>query len=737
MKKKLALISVISIIGLTTLGFMLLSNTTTAEIPSASSYAPTFKDWTIHFSEEMDPDTFTNKTVSVTDAKNEHLSASFEWNDSNTILTVKPPENGYTIDQTYLITISRDVQTVSGKKLSDSFKHTFTAVASGLPGIKDENQLMTLLKERAERARSQLFSAEMTTMEMSDESSDMGADGEQASASETNVQVNGIDEGDIIKNDGSFIYFARDTDIVIATSDKDKSKVVSKIDEKDFHPIELYIHDDYLVSIGHTYQSIREKPTKEDEFAETTIYPNHHNQTTAFFYNISDRSNPQKIREVTIEGSFTASRKSDDYIYLVANEQPPFHIMEEMDVDMEARPFVKDTAVSDTGAPVSFDRMYFFPESDDSSFMLLTSINLNKLDEEAKTESYLGASNQLYMSEDHIYLAVNKYDDEKTNTDGEADIMIARTASYTEITQFSIDNGLITYQASTEVDGTLINQFAMDERNNVFRVATTKGNMWQDDEPSTNNLFTFDMDLNPLGSVEGLAEGERIYSIRFMEDVAYMVTFKQVDPLFVIDLKDASNPVVLGELKIPGFSNYLHPLDDTHVIGFGQDTKLIENAQGTEPQVLMNGLKISLFDVSDPANPMEKYSETIGQGGSYSELNHNHKSLYKHPDENLFGFPATLYETKTVQREDITYQEEKFLYEGALLYEITPEDGIKIKDTITHQSEGSEYPEWDSQIKRIVSVDDTLYTFSNNQFKVYTIKDKNIMKTIPLPELIY
>ncbi|MFD1037687.1 beta-propeller domain-containing protein [Virgibacillus byunsanensis] len=738
-------ISVVSIIAISVLAFTI-SNSITAQIPSASSYAPTFKDWSVQFSESMNPETFTNDTVKVYNNDNESVSVDFEWNDDNTILTLKAPKEGYTVDESYQINISDQVETANGKGLSKSFVHSFQTVEE-LPKIKDQNQLITLLEERIEK-RQQQRGNEFTTMEDSEESADTAAgDGasNESSTSETNVQVEGIDEGDSVKTDGDYVYFARDNDIVIASTDENNSNVVSKIQEEKFQTRELFLHDDLLVSIGHTQETIRElketEQPKETTNADIAIYPPVHSmQTTTYVYDISDKENPERIREFTIEGSLTASRKMDGFLYLVANNHPPVHIMgnpkEDVDLeDMEVRPFVKDTSVSDKGKPVDFEDMYFFPESNDESFMLISSIDLNDMDKEAKVETYLGASNQMYMSQNHIYTAANKYDtSESSNDSSSADTMIARTAD-TEIIQFKIDGGAITYNASTVVNGSLINQFAMDKRNDTFRVATTKGDMWRDDEPSTNNLYTFDTNLNPLGEVEGLAEGERIYSVRFMENVAYMVTFKQVDPLFVIDLEDAKNPTVLGELKIPGFSNYLHPLDDNHVIGFGQHTDLEEVEGSSEPRVRQRGLKISVFDVSDPANPTEKFSEILGQGGSHSEINYNHKSLFKHPEKNLFGFPAQLYESKIVQKGDATYEEHSFVYEGAFLYEISPESGITLQDTITHQADNKQHPEWESQIQRMVSVDDYLYTLSFDQMKVYNMTDSTITKAIELPEL--
>ncbi|OZU87974.1 hypothetical protein CIL03_14830 [Virgibacillus indicus] len=740
MKNKIVWIAAVGIIGLTALAFTLLpANGITAEIPTASSHAQTFKDWTVHFSEQMNPDTFTEETITITDANNEHVSIAMEWNDSNTILTLKHPKDGYTIGEDYHITISNQVLTAEEKELSDSLTHKFTVVED-VPNIENKDQLVSLLEERMQPNEGRLFTEESVTMEASNESADMAVSGESqtSTTSETNIQVAGVDEGDNVKNDGEFIYFARDTDIIIASTKEHDSGFVSIIKENNFNPGELYLHNNYLITIGYNHEPIRKEVIKKsgdaEENSEIAIYPPQRNQTAVFIYDVTDKSNPEKVREVTIEGNLTASRKMDDYLYLITNEHPPYQILETP--EEEIRPHIKDSAGEDEAKAVSFDDMYFFPDSEENNFLQLASISLDDLEKEANIQSYLGASNQMYMSENHIYIAVNQYEKNKrtAGNNESADIMIARPAANTKIMQFKIDEGDISYQAQTMVNGTLINQFAMDERNDTFRVATTKGDMWSNDEPSTNNLYTFDANLNPLGAVEGLAEGERIYSVRFMEDVAYMVTFKQVDPLFVIDLKDPANPTVLGELKIPGFSNYLHPIDENHLIGFGQNTKLADNEHGSEPLVQMDGLKISLFDVSDPANPIEKFSEVIGQGHSYSELNHNHKALYQHPTENLFGFPAALFETKKIQKGDITYEDQKFLFEGALLYSITPEEGIKLKDTITHQQSNIEYPEWKSEVKRIVSVDDVIYTISYDQMKVYDLNDKNGIKSVSLPE---
>src|SRR5690606_17035209 len=233
----------------------------------------------------------------------------------------------------------------------------------------------------------------------------------------------------------------------------------------------------------------------------------------------------------------------------------------------------------------------------------------------------------------------------------------------TEIFKFKLDGTDVEFYRSAQLSGTILNQFSMDEYKGNFRVVMTEGNMWDEKTPSKNHLYILNEKMEQVGSVKGLAKGERIYSARFMGDKAYMVTFRETDPLFVIDVADPMKPKVLGELKIPGFSNYLHPLDENHLIGFGYETTAKKNPQGGEPIILTEGMKISLFDVSDFANPKEKDTEIIGGRGSYSPIQHDHKSLFQHPQRNLFGVPAVLYEERGENNE---FWDVDFLGAGAL-----------------------------------------------------------------------
>ncbi|GAA0592971.1 beta-propeller domain-containing protein [Virgibacillus siamensis] len=733
--RKTALYCLVILVAVGAAIFYLMPGSIGVKIPAKSSYAPTLKDWSIHFSETMNPDTFTKDAVTVTNHNNEPVEVTITWNKEHTVLTLQAPESGYQIDHTYMITVSDTVETENGDKLNKTFTHSFTTV-SDIQTIKDKEQLVTLLQERS-NATQKLIKKQDRGVSMESAQSDSGKNMAKSGpgASSTNTQVNGIDEGDIIKTNGEFIYYSRGADVVVASAAKKESNIVSTISTKDFRPTELYLHDDLLIIIGNSHR-LNRQPSTQSAVVDRAILPP--GKTTAIIYNVTDPEHPEKVREVSMDGSLISTRKMNGYLYLIANHHPPIRVLQEKKKGTnDLRPSIKDTAVSNKTHPLRYNSLYFFPDTKEKNFLMLGSINLNKLNEKAEIEAYLGASSQIYMSKKHLYIAAYRYSKDISPERNSPELSISRPPVKTKINQFKLNKGAITYNASAVVEGRLINQFAMDEHDGTFRVATTKDTMWNDDKPSTNNLFTFDMQMNPVGSIEGLAKGERIYSVRFMDDTAYMVTFKQVDPLFVIDLKNPKKPAVLGKLKIPGFSNYLHPLDEDHVIGFGQNTKLVNSEHGQEQQVKIDGLKISVFDVSNPAKPKEEYSEIIGEGHSYSEVNHNHRALYEHPKRPIFGFPATIYDAKNIQKGEASYRDESLSFQGAFLYNITSDNGIQLKDSISNlKSTNHDYPSRRKhKIRRMVSVGDTLYCFSQNEMSIYNLDKEKIILRVPFPEM--
>ena len=441
--------------------------------------------------------------------------------------------------------------------------------------------------------------------------------------------------------------------------------------------------------------------------------------TVAWLYDISNKAEPVLIRKTEVEGNYVTSRKIDSTVYFVSTIYPNFW-MAENNEDVDFRPRYSDSSQGGQTKPIPVENIKYFPQSSQPNYTLIASMNIEDPKKTLDVQTYLGSGNQIFMSKNNLFIAVEKY--EGGDKEGWAQ-------ANTDIYKFSVDGSSITFHSSGNVPGRVLNQFSMDEYKGTFRIATTAGEVWNDETPSTNGLYILNENMNTIGEVPNLAKGERIYSVRFIGDKAYIVTFKQVDPLFVIDTSNPSKPKVLGELKIPGFSTYLHPLDENHLIGFGFDTKIMDDSKNfnEEPRIIRSGMKISLFDITDFNNPKESDTEIIGGRGTHSYLLEDHKALFQEPSRHLYGFPISVYHEK----EGSQYEEE-FDYQGALIYQITPEKGIRLKAKLAEQENESDelYEQWENHVQRVIYIENHLYTLSNDRIDAYSLKDFKQENTI-------
>jgi len=581
--------------------------------------------------------------------------------------------------------------------------------------------------------------------------------------STTNVQVQGVDEGDIVKTDGDYIYQVNKQRVVIAKADPPESmKILSILDytEKNLIPQEIYLHDQKLIIIGSSRAYIPQyriedgvkvdensvetddSNTKVDEnsakvdgtsiqpevsIAKSRIYPYpqySQNSVKVLIYDMSDRSNLKLLREVELEGDYISSRKVGSALYLVANDYVDYYYIQNNEGN--ATPSYRDTIQKDEYINIGYDSIRYFPGLIDSNYMIVAGINVDG-NEAANVSTYLGAGQNIYASQENLYVAVTSYS------------KAAAKQVYEETTQvykFGMKDAELNYLCKGDVPGIILNQFSMDENSSHFRIATTKGSTWgTGDNISKNGLYILDDMLSIIGRLEDMAPGERIYSVRFMGERAYVVTFKTVDPLFVIDLKDPAKPAILGALKIPGYSDYLHPYDENHIIGFGKDTVEMKG------QAYYQGMKIALFDVSDVTNPIQKFTEMIGDRGTDSELLNNHKALLFSKEKNLLAFPVTLMEVKNgsekVKENSLEYGQ--FTFQGAYVYSLDLVNGFKLKGRITHLSEddylkaGNNWYSSDKNVQRIIYIDETLYTLSNSMIKVNAMGDLKEKGSVMIP----
>ncbi|MEK3978902.1 beta-propeller domain-containing protein [Psychrobacillus sp. FSL K6-2836] len=581
-----------------------------------------------------------------------------------------------------------------------------------LPTVQSEAELKAHFEmvKKLQNIQNEKFAFTETAEESSELSSDARGSGDHST---TNNQVEGVDEADIIKTNGTHIYSITENNIaVVNIEDPTKMKEETKIRiGSDYYPMQLFLSDKTLIVLAQK-NSIHALPYEQSGNDIARMSMPMDSMTTALFYDISNPAEPKLQREVGTEGHMSGARLTAGTLYYVTNVYPNFWIMEEQE-NTELRPYTYDSEKGDTVKPLPYEDLSILPNSKEATYSIITALDVSNPEKnEVITKGYLGGSEQLYMSKNNLYLTSSIYE-EGTSTGK----MFWNPGSMdTEVFKFALDKTAIQFVASNRLKGHILNQFSMDEHDGYFRAVTTKGNSWNENEVSENNLFILDEGMKLIGSLTGLAKDERIYSARFMGDKAYMVTFKETDPLFVIDVATPTSPKVLGELKIPGFSNYLHPLDENHLIGFGYETRVDTQSGGKEPLIMTEGMKISLFDVSDFANPKEKDTEVIGDQGTYSPIQYDHHALFEHQEKHLYGFPVSIYERQPGKE----YAD--FKQDGALIYEITPENGIERKgDLLRPEVSGQMYEEWESSIQRIVYAGDTIYTIAMKEIKSYNI----------------
>ena len=609
--------------------------------------------------------------------------------------------------------------------------------------------------------------------------------------SRTNIQVEGVDEADIIKTDGKYVYAVSNNNLFIVEAyPAENANILSKIAFKS-SPQDIYINGDYLIVFG-----------QDQELYNTELYKGLRRRSNFTFlkvFDIKDRKNPEEVRDLDFEGSYFNSRMIGDYIYFVTNYYSYYYI-EDTPVPMiikNGKDVINKCATLKCAMPPVY---YFDIPYDNYNFTTVTAINVKDANENVASESYLlSGSQNMYVSENNIYIAYTKYiseyqlmtevmkevvyprlsakdqekiakieqtenyilspqekmekisrilgnfsnsltEEENNNLEKEVKAKlkqkyedISKELEKTVIHKIAVDKGKLEYKTFGEVTGQVLNQFSMDESGGYFRIATTKNTTWSqfaegNESQSYSNLYVLDENLKVVGSLEKLAEGERIYSVRFMQSRAYLVTFRQTDPLFVIDLKEPTNPKVLGKLKIPGFSNYLHPYDDDTLIGIGKETE--ESEWGG---VLTKGVKLSLFDVSDVADPKEIDKYELGDRGSDSIALQDHKAFLFSREKNLLVIPASVMESTDPK----SYG--KFVFGGAVVFKVD-KNGFELKGKIDHSDGGQVgegeywggYSYYDNTVKRSLYIEDVLYTFSSKYLKMNKLSDLSAVKKIEL-----
>jgi len=602
--------------------------------------------------------------------------------------------------------------------------------------------------------------------------------------STTNVQVEGVDEADIIKTDGKYIYLIHGGEFLIVDAKGADSQIITRMQLYDkganyrerSTPEQMFVSGDRLVLFASAYK-------KEIVFPKYSIEPteNYEPVIQALVFDMHDRRSPVLQANVTVSGDYYQSRMAGDEVYLISQETPAYYgpiIMPYIEYDYAGM-------AGEIAPPV-----YYFDHPEEE-YVFNTITTFGSQDGEvidAKT-FLLGYSNTFMMSQDNLYIAYKKYapwnywwaqdetntkerffsvvvpllpaeleaqiletdkqdksDDEKWDeiekklsdyfgpylekdaalSDGdirwykelmrdisdalaEYDALRKIEDSQTIIHKFSANEGKIEYVAKGAVDGYLLNQFSMDEYGGKLRVATTV-DVWAAKHVQYNNVFVLDENMEEIGSLERVARDEKIYSARFMGERLYLVTFKKMDPFFVIDLAEPAKPEILGALKIPGYSDYLHPFGENYIIGIGKATE-----EADWGGVVASGVKIALFDVQNPANPKEVGKVEIGDRGSDSAVLHDHKAFLLDATRGIMVIPIKETEVKEGWFADRTN-----VWNGAYAFEVSKESGFEKMGTVEHSSSDDYWSGWwdSATVSRSLYIGDELYTLSDDYLKI-------------------
>lgn len=560
--------------------------------------------------------------------------------------------------------------------------------------------------------------------------------------STTNIQVENVDEADITKTDGDYIYSISD-DKVIITDVKDpiNIKIAAKIEseEENATPEDLILYNDKLVVIS------------EKNNSNSSYYSGNAN-TVVEIYNIQDRKNPRKVKSYEIKEPYYTSRCINNRLIIISSGR-----LRNIDEDKIDVSYVEDNNTKN----INLKNIKYLKDIKTVQQTIIATTDLDKVQDDINIQSYLMDVSNAYISENNIYLLDYHYD-----YNYRSDIVsmlksifglkgIFGIADYedetyssvrcTNIYKFSISkDGTIKYEAKTKEEGQTINQYSLDEKNGHLRIALYNN--------EGTRIAIFDEKLSKIGETEKLAKGELMYSSRFINDKAYLVTYKTIDPLFVIDLSNESKPRVLGKLKIPGYSTYLHPYDENYLIGIGMETKETKtrNSSGkvisTSAQIV--GMKMALFNVQDVNHPIQVSSVVIGDSKTTSAILTNPKALLFSKEKNLIAIPVNNYneaveltttDTDNIESIEKVYRNynKSYVSEGYFVYNIDTTNGFELKGVIKHEknvkkSQYYYYRSSQSKLLRGMYIDNNLYTVSENKIMVNALNNLELISEMKI-----
>ena len=482
---------------------------------------------------------------------------------------------------------------------------TDSGTVTGYSQVDSEEELYDALKDcqyqtsyyaRGGLGDQVMLLEESAVSDTASSSADTGAVSSSTDYSQTNVREAGVDEGDVVKTDGKYLYILKsDSSVKIVDIQSSEMELVSTVtlDQLNESIEEIYLEDNQLILVTSGYDSSMEEQESDVYAVDRYTY------AAVSVYDISDREHPQQTGRMTQEGTYRQSRKNGNYFYLLTQYSPS--IGESVD-DSDVMPLVNEEKVT-------VNNIYLPSDLNQPDYLVVSGTDLSDLQKPVSTKAIVSGASDFYMSTDSLYICCQNWEHGKSST---------------QILKFSCVDGEITASNMAELPGYLNDTFSLDEYDGYLRVLTT-----EDGNGESNNLFVLDEDMNTISTIRDIASGETIRSARFVGDMGYFVTFRQTDPLFCVDLSEPESPEILSELKISGFSSYLHMYGENRLLGIGYEADEDTGSQ--------TGVKLSMFDISDPENVTEENKYVI-KDAYYLPLDYNYKAITIDADKNLIGF---------------------------------------------------------------------------------------------------
>lgn len=482
--------------------------------------------------------------------------------------------------------------------------------------------------------------------------------------SETNVRQEGVDEGDIVKTDGAYLYVLKDNgnEIAIVDTRENGLKKVGTISVDDCDGIrEFYLNPDkkrlVLICSGTKQGLLGEEMYKDSGFYQDQSF------TEAITYNIEEPENPKESGRITQSGYYQSSRMADGYLYLFSNYYISIEGIQRKSPETYV-PLINDAVIAEKDICLP-------PVSKASMYTVVTAVDIDNPGEITDSKAILSEGGELYVSSKNIYYYETKWS-----------YFMNHESECTTIRRIAYQDGTLEPGAQGVVDGYIHDSFSIDEYKDYLRIVVTDGD--------TNAVYVLNMELETVGSIENLAKDERVYSARLMGDTGYFVTFRETDPLFSVDLSDPEKPEIIGTLKIPGFSDYLHPYGAGKLLGIGMNVD--------EETMITDGVKLSMFDISDPSDVKEE-NTFIMKNVYGTDASYDYKAVLADTGKNIIGFAGD------------TEGGKKYY-----IFEYDKQEGFRCKMEEEINGNGM-------QSARGVYIDETLYVVQGNIIEAYSLKE--------------